>query len=116
MRVSTATDLNSIDRPRFNNPDLVVINSTAQYFPGPECPLKAIEILLHVGTVERLFIGDVRSYAMYREFQVSKALHGNKAGIGLDSLRQSMAAIERAEEKSLPTQLSSLLSRRDYRS
>ncbi|RBR10280.1 uncharacterized protein FIESC28_09530 [Fusarium coffeatum] len=101
VRVGTVTDLTSIDRPRSNNPDLVVINSTVQYFPGPEYLLKAIENLLQLGSVERLFIGDVRSYALYREFQVSKALHGGKAGIGLDSLRQNMAAIERAEEELL---------------
>ncbi|UZP34286.1 hypothetical protein NXS19_002102 [Fusarium pseudograminearum] len=104
VRVGTVTDLTSIDRPRFNNPDLVVINSTVQYFPGPEYLLKAIENLLQLGSVERLFIGDVRSYALYREFQVSKALHGIKSysqGISLDSLQQSMAAIERAEEELL---------------
>ncbi|KAH7179814.1 uncharacterized protein B0J16DRAFT_364351 [Fusarium flagelliforme] len=101
VRVGTVTDLSSIDRPRFNNPDLVVINSTVQYFPGPEYLLKAIENVLQLGNVERLFIGDVRSYAMYREFQVIKALHGGKAGISLDSLRQSMVAIERAEEELL---------------
>lgn len=101
VHVGTVTDLGSIDRPRSNNPDLVVINSTVQYFPGPEYLLKAIENLLQLGSVERLFIGDVRSYAMYREFQVSKALHGGKAGISLYSLRQSMAAIERAEEELL---------------
>ncbi|KAJ4129311.1 hypothetical protein NW768_007848 [Fusarium equiseti] len=101
VRVGTVTDLGSIDRPRFNNPDLVVINSTVQYFPGPEYLLKAIENLLQLGNVERLFIGDVRSYALYREFQVSKTIYGGKAGINLDSLPQSMAAIERAEEELL---------------
>ncbi|KAM0386138.1 hypothetical protein ACHAPY_000687 [Fusarium culmorum] len=104
VRVGTVTDLTSIDNPRFNNPDLVVINSTVQYFPGPEYLLKAIENLLQLGSVERLFIGDVRSYALYREFQVSKALHSINSysrGISLDSLRQSMAAIERAEEELL---------------
>ncbi|CAG7563307.1 unnamed protein product, partial [Fusarium equiseti] len=100
VHVGTVTDLTSIDRPRFNNPDLVVINSTVQYFPGPEYLLKAIENLLQLGSVERLFIGDLRSYAMYREFQVSKALHGIN-GISLDSLQQSLAAIERAEEELL---------------
>ncbi|RGP79565.1 multidrug resistance 3 [Fusarium longipes] len=101
VHVGTVTDLTSIDRPRFNNPDLVVINSTVQYFPGPEYLLKAIRNLLQLGNVERLFIGDVRSYAMYREFQVSKALHGDEARTSLDSLRQSMAAVERAEEELL---------------
>ncbi|KNG82703.1 hypothetical protein ANOM_009909 [Aspergillus nomiae NRRL 13137] len=98
VRVGTVTDVSRTDR--LNSPDLVVINSTAQYFPTPEYLLKAIEDLLRLDSVERLFFGDVRSYALYREFQVTQALHITSTATP-GAIRQNMTAIERAEEELL---------------
>ncbi|GAB1208359.1 hypothetical protein APSETT445_007107 [Aspergillus pseudonomiae] len=98
VRVGTVTDVSRTDR--LNSPDLVVVNSTAQYFPTPEYLLKAIEDLLRLDSVERLFFGDVRSYALYREFQVTQALHITSTATP-GAIRQKMTAIERAEEELL---------------
>lgn len=77
----TAFDiLNLVDRIL---PDTtVIINSVIQYFPSQQYLLGLIETILdslpHVRTI---FIGDVRSYALYEEFLVSKAINvlDNKA-------------------------------------
>ncbi|OGM51002.1 hypothetical protein ABOM_000274 [Aspergillus bombycis] len=98
VRVGTVTDVARTDR--LNSPDLVVVNSTAQYFPTPEYLLRVIEDLLRLDSVERLFFGDVRSYALYRQFQVTQALHINSTATP-GAVRQKMAKIERAEEELL---------------
>ncbi|KAI0133896.1 enniatin synthetase [Xylariales sp. AK1849] len=91
----TAADLGSLDIP--TSPDLVVINSVAQYFPSQDYLFQVIESVLRLQTVRTLFFGDVRSYALYDEFLLSKALHLMGETARKDELRAKMAAIAERE-------------------
>lgn len=95
----TVTDLTSMEN--LNTPELAVVNSTSQYFPTPEYLLRVVEDILRLDSIERLFFGDLRSYALYREFQVTKALYTTGGRSTHDELRQKMATIEREEEELL---------------
>ncbi|KAJ5706080.1 hypothetical protein N7536_001769 [Penicillium majusculum] len=95
----TVTDLTSMEK--LNTPELAVVNSTAQYFPTSEYLLRVVEDILRFDSIERLFFGDLRSYALYREFQVTKALYTTGGRSTHDELRQKMATIEREEEELL---------------
>lgn len=99
VRTGTVTDLASMQK--LNTPDLAVVNSTAQYFPTPEYLLRVVEDILRLDGIERLFFGDLRSYALYREFQVTKALYTTGGRSTHDELRQRMETIEREEEELL---------------
>ncbi|KXJ92220.1 hypothetical protein Micbo1qcDRAFT_204223 [Microdochium bolleyi] len=79
MLLGTAADLSSLQIP--TEPDLVVINSVAQYFPTQQYLLGVIEAIGNIPSVNRAFIGDVRSLALCNEFLFSKAIHdlGDKA-------------------------------------
>jgi hypothetical protein len=81
MYQGTAADLKSLNIP--NTPNLVVVNSVAQYFPSQDYLLDVIETVLQLPTVRTLFFGDIRSLALYDEFLISKSLHdaGGKATI-----------------------------------
>ncbi|RAK94915.1 non-ribosomal peptide synthetase [Aspergillus ibericus CBS 121593] len=74
LHVGTATDLDKIAVTDVS-PDLVVVNSVAQYFPSAEYLGRLIEDLLRVHQAKTIFFGDMRSYALYTQFQVTKALH-----------------------------------------
>lgn len=73
MYEATAADLGSLQLP--TSPSNVVVNSVAQYFPSQEYLLQVIESVLQLGTAQTLFFGDIRSYALYREFLVTKVLY-----------------------------------------
>ncbi|KAJ6789651.1 hypothetical protein PWT90_05590 [Aphanocladium album] len=93
-------------------PDVVIINSVAQYFPSREYLAKTIEDILGIESTKTIFFGDIRSFALYKEFQVTKATIG---GVKLQNneLRQRMADIEYNEQELLvdPGFFTSLLSR-----
>ncbi|KAJ0383693.1 hypothetical protein COL922a_009964 [Colletotrichum nupharicola] len=75
----TATDFHLLGSP---SPDLVVINSVAQYFPSQAYLLEVVEGILNFGS---------------KEFLVTKALHatGEKASRG--ALREKISELEQSE-------------------
>lgn len=96
--VGTASDVNDIDS---ECSELVVLNSVVQYFPSPEYLRDVIDAVAGLPDVKRLFIGDVRSYALNRQFIASRALYklGDKATKA--NVREEMAHFEEREEELL---------------
>ncbi|KFH45123.1 Nonribosomal peptide synthetase-like protein [Hapsidospora chrysogenum ATCC 11550] len=96
MYKGTAADLGRlrIDRPL--SPDLVVINSVAQYFPSLGYLSKAVESILQLGP-RTIFLGDMRSYAVYREFHVTRSLHRVGKNPSREEVRRQMAEMEQME-------------------
>ncbi|KAJ3954594.1 hypothetical protein N0V92_008894 [Colletotrichum tropicale] len=90
----TATDFHLLGSP---SPDLVIINSVAQYFPSQAYLLEVVEGILKLGSVQTVVFGDIRSFALQKEFLVTKALHatGGKASKG--ALREKISELEQAE-------------------
>ncbi|KAI9903483.1 hypothetical protein N3K66_000012 [Trichothecium roseum] len=99
MQQGTAADVGKVPSPL--SPNLVVINSVAQYFPSREYLLRTVEDLVRLDGVETIFFGDVRSYPMYKEFQISKAvcLLGDSAT--RNEIQDKMSEIERVEQELL---------------
>ncbi|RAH82036.1 putative nonribosomal peptide synthase [Aspergillus japonicus CBS 114.51] len=94
-------------------PNLVIINSVAQYFPSAAYLLEIIEKLTRLEGVQTLFFGDIRSYPLYDEFLVSKALHNDGAKATRDQVRKCMEECRAAETELLvdPAFFTSLTSR-----
>ncbi|KAF2462487.1 amino acid adenylation, partial [Lindgomyces ingoldianus] len=99
MYKATAADIGQLKQPIAAN--LVVMNSVVQYFPSQDYLFKLIQDLLALEGVRTLFFGDIRSYALYREFLATRALRmaGDKA-TKADILRM-MADMERVERELL---------------
>ncbi|KAK4073144.1 uncharacterized protein Triagg1_5424 [Trichoderma aggressivum f. europaeum] len=96
----TAADIGTL--PSTVTPNVVIINSVAQYFPSQEYLLRVIGSILKLGTVETIFFGDVRSNALYREFQASRILFTlGDAVIGKDEFRQRISELNRTEHELL---------------
>ncbi|PWY75781.1 nonribosomal peptide synthase [Aspergillus eucalypticola CBS 122712] len=89
LHIGSASDLDKISSD-ISSPDIVVVNSVAQYFPSAGYLSKLILDLLRKHQAKTLFFGDIRSYALYAQFQVTKALHGEEK-ISPEYIRQSMA-------------------------
>ncbi|KAF2462564.1 aureobasidin A1 biosynthesis complex [Lindgomyces ingoldianus] len=98
MQVGGATDAGCL---KGLQSELVIVNSVAQYFPSPEYLMEAVDTLVGLPGVRRIFFGDIRSYTLNTEFLVSRALHtlGNKAS--KDEVRQKIAEIGEREEELL---------------
>ncbi|GCB20135.1 enniatin synthase [Aspergillus awamori] len=112
LLTGTADDINRIDRSNFV--DVAVINSVAQYFPTPDYLLKVVEDLMCLQGAKRIFLGDIRSYALYEEFQVSQALYSRTQGLPtMADIRSQMAETVHMEEELLvdPAFFTSLPSR-----
>ncbi|GLA20976.1 nonribosomal peptide synthase [Aspergillus niger] len=112
LLTGTADDMNRLDR--FNPVDVAVINSVAQYFPTPDNLLKVVEDLMCLQGAKRIFLGDIRSYALYEEFQVSQALYSRTQGLPtVADIRSQMAETVHKEEELLvdPAFFTSLPSR-----
>ena len=106
----TATDLHLLECA---SPNIVVINSVAQYFPSRDYLLEVVEGLLNLGTIRTIFFGDIRSYALQKEFLVSKALHGEERELSRAAVREAMTEMAQAELELLvdPAFFTSLRSR-----
>ena len=89
VHVGMATDLDKLEGTRIQ-PDLVVVNSVAQYFPSADYTLQVLQGLLGASKSKTICFGDMRSWALYDQFQVTKALYneGNKAS--KSAMRQSI--------------------------
>lgn len=95
MYKGTAEDVAKL--PVLASPTVAVVNSVVQYFPSQEYLFRVIQDLLLKGGVESIFLGDVRSFALYREFRASKALHMTGERASKDEIQQKMAEVERSE-------------------
>lgn len=95
------------------SPRLVVVNSVAQYFPSAEYLFQLVQDLLQLRSVETLFFGDMRSYPLYDQFLVSKALHVAGARANMTQIRQIMVDTMEVETELLvdPAFFTSLVSR-----
>ncbi|PHH92905.1 hypothetical protein CDD83_3736 [Cordyceps sp. RAO-2017] len=94
VRHGTATDLHLFASC---SPDLVIINSVAQYFPSRDYLLKVVENTLALKGVLIIVFGDVRSYALEEEFFVSKALCKLGGNASKEQVRQKVVEMSRAE-------------------
>lgn len=100
LEKGTADNISNFDRS--SSVDVAVINSVAQYFPSPEYLLKVVEDLVCLQGAKRIFLGDIRSYALYEEFQVSKAFAGDRQKLLTpDDVRSQMAETVHMEEELL---------------
>lgn len=84
-----------------NAPDTVIINSVAQYFPSCEYLANLVEMLLQIESVQRIFFGDVRSYALYEEFRIERAMHEFDMIATKQQLRRRISELEDVEEEFL---------------
>ncbi|CAA9959472.1 Nonribosomal peptide synthetase 3 [Pyrenophora teres f. maculata] len=111
MHKATAVDLSQLGGLTATN--LVVINSVAQCFPSQEYLFKVVQELLVLGSVQTIFFGDIRSYALYQEFLATRALHIARDKTTKAELRRMMADMERVERELLvdPAFFTALLSR-----
>ncbi len=93
----------AIDADKFGElqRDLIVLNSVVQYFPSVEYLSEVVEALVRIPGVRRIFFGDIRSYALNKDFLTSRALHelGNRAT--RDQIRRKAAEIEERDQELL---------------
>ncbi|KAG5951860.1 NRPS protein [Claviceps sorghi] len=99
VRLGAATDIR--DMGELNSPNLVIVNSVVQYFPSLEYLARVVEDVLHLDSTEQIFLGDIRSFALYKEFQVAKILHRAGGSISTTTMLEEMAQGERLEEELL---------------
>ncbi|KAG6090388.1 NRPS protein [Claviceps sp. LM218 group G6] len=92
---ATAADLNQIPIPI--SPNTVILNSVIQYFPSLDYLLRLIHDILQLKEVRTIFVGDVRSHALYREFLTARALRIAGDSAKKDDIRGIMARLEQAE-------------------
>ncbi|CVL10435.1 related to non-ribosomal peptide synthetase [Fusarium proliferatum] len=98
VHVGTAQDVSQLTDL---HPDLVVINSVAQYFPSPEYLAQVADTLVHLPGVKRLFFGDMRTNATNKHFLAARAIRTLGDHATKDSVRQKMAELEEREEELL---------------
>jgi amino acid adenylation domain-containing protein len=100
MIQGTATDIDQV--ALMGLPDKVIINSVAQYFPNQKYLARLIEDLLGLESVQSIFFGDIRSYALFQEFLAARALHVAPEGSrSKKEIRRIMLDAERAESELL---------------
>lgn len=99
IQVGTATDVDSLKE--VIAPTMVVVNSVAQYFPSPDYLQNFITDLLKLQTADYLFFGDIRSYALYDQFQVKMAIHHFETNPNKHQLQQYMEHMKQCEKELL---------------
>ncbi|KAI0554287.1 hypothetical protein F4679DRAFT_527807 [Xylaria curta] len=99
MYKGTATDVYRLEK--LNSPNLVVINSVVQYFPSLKYLQKVVENLVRLKGVKTIFFGDIRSFALYNEFKVTKALHQFGQSAHRDEIERHVAETDRLEQELL---------------
>ncbi|KAL9030211.1 MAG: hypothetical protein Q9196_001645 [Gyalolechia fulgens] len=90
----TATDLHLLGSISSN---VVVINSVAQYFPSRAYLLNVVQAILQNDSVRTIFFGDVRSYALQKDFLLSRAVYKLWEKASKDEVREEMAEMAQAE-------------------
>lgn len=111
MYQTTAAEVCQIEH--LESVNFVVLNSVVQYFPSQEYLFDVIESLLSLKGVKTIFFGDVRSYALYREFLATRALRMAGDGANKEDIRRMMEDMEQVERELLvdPGFFTGLLSR-----
>ncbi|KAI9903492.1 hypothetical protein N3K66_000021 [Trichothecium roseum] len=99
VQKGTATDVKRLRR--LNTPNLIVINSVAQYFPSQRYLYDVVKQLVRQEGARTIFFGDMRSYALYDQFKMTKALHLQGYEASKSVLRQQMKEIGDAEQELL---------------
>ncbi|KAL8766900.1 MAG: hypothetical protein Q9209_006448 [Squamulea sp. 1 TL-2023] len=94
MYQGTATDLHLLGSA---SPDVVVINSVAQYFPSQTYLSDLVNGILHLDNVHTIFFGDIRSYALQKSFLVSRALYKLRAEASKDEVQKMIKEMAQAE-------------------
>ncbi|KAL7778314.1 hypothetical protein CFE70_004993 [Pyrenophora teres f. teres 0-1] len=99
MYKATAADVGRLEQPVAAS--LVVVNSVVQYFPSLDYLFKTVQQLVELEGTRTLFFGDVRSYALHREFLATRAVHmaGDRATKA--DIRRMVADMERVERELL---------------
>ncbi|PNP49913.1 hypothetical protein THARTR1_09443 [Trichoderma harzianum] len=96
MYKATAADVRRLEMAA-TPPDLVILNSVAQHFPSQEYLYRFVEDLLQIGTDMTLFFGDIRSYALHKDFLAARVLRTVGEEVKLDTIRHMVADMEKAE-------------------
>ncbi|KAL6800822.1 hypothetical protein GGI42DRAFT_361069 [Trichoderma sp. SZMC 28013] len=96
MYKATAADVRRLEMAN-TPPNLVILNSVAQHFPSQEYLYRFVEDLLQIGTDMTLFFGDIRSYALHKDFLAARVLRTVGEEVKLDTIRHMVADMERAE-------------------
>ncbi|KAJ6438063.1 ATP-dependent DNA helicase PIF1 [Purpureocillium lavendulum] len=65
---ATAADIGQLDTKL--SADLAILNSVVQHFPSQAYLLRVVQDLLRLEGIQRLFFGDIRSYALHRQFLI----------------------------------------------
>ncbi|KAI0527995.1 hypothetical protein F5B22DRAFT_653082 [Xylaria bambusicola] len=99
MQKGTGSDICLLGKD--NSPELAVINSVAQYFPTQAYLFKVAKDLIQIKSMKRVFFGDMRSFALFDEFKVSKALHLFGKTALRDEVERHMAESDRVETELL---------------
>ncbi len=82
--------------------DLVILNSTVQYFPDMEYLLQVLAEAVRVtARAGHVFVGDVRNLHLLGAYDTSVQLHRSGAADSLDELRQRVAQARQREEELL---------------
>ncbi|AWK15520.1 hypothetical protein CCS41_13905 (plasmid) [Candidatus Fukatsuia symbiotica] len=82
--------------------DLVVLNSTAQYFPSAAYFLDVLEqAMQRLQPGGHLFVGDLRHLGLLRNFHASRLLHRRPEGSTRTSLRELLAKLCASEKELL---------------
>ncbi|KAH0524342.1 hypothetical protein TsFJ059_006870 [Trichoderma semiorbis] len=95
MYKATAADVRRLEMA--TSPDLVILNSVAQHFPSQEYLYRFVEDLLQIGTDMTLFFGDIRSYALHKDFLAARVLRTIGKEVKLDTIRHMVEDMEKAE-------------------
>ena len=85
-----------------SNPSLAILNSVCQSFPSSKYLRQVVEDLFHLQSIETVVFGDMRSFHLYRQFQVTKAVQafGNN-NVEVNTFLEEMEQIGRSEAELL---------------
>ncbi|KAH6618447.1 hypothetical protein C7974DRAFT_415823 [Boeremia exigua] len=95
LHKATAMEIGSLEPSVTAN--LACLNSVVQYFPSQEYLFKVVQELLQVKGIQTIFFGDVRSYALHREFLAARALRMAGDKVTMADIRRIMTDMHRAE-------------------
>ncbi|GKU06669.1 peramine synthetase [Fusarium langsethiae] len=100
MIKGAATDIPRLASSTSILPDIVVINSVLQYFPSREYFLDVIKDIIHLGSTKSVFFGDVRSFALGKEFLTMRAIQGH-GYLRQEDLRRMVLNMQKSEPELL---------------